>query len=326
METVTLGSSGLEVSPICFGTWQLGGDWGQFDEYEAVAAIHFAREQGINFFDTAHGYGFGDSESLLGRALRDDLDHRRDQVVIATKGGLRMDEQAGLVRDSSPEWIREGTLRSLAALEVDFIDLLQLHWPDPNTPLEQTGAAVQELVDEGLVRHVGVSNFSPGQMDELSRTRPVETLQPPYSMFRREIEADVLPYCQEHHMGVLVYGPLAHGLLTGTMSPDQSFDADDWRGSSSEFRGDDLRRNLEIVERLQGFAAERSVSVSQLAVAWTLAHPAVQVSIVGTRSQKHIEESLGALEIALSPADLDAIDDMLAGSVQQVGPSPEGMP
>lgn len=326
MKTVTLGSSGLDVSPIAFGTWQLGGDWGQFDEDEALAAIRFARERGINFFDTAHGYGFGESERLLGRALREDLNSRREDVVIATKGGLRMDERAGLVRDSSPEWIREGTLRSLAALEVDYLDLLQVHWPDAKTALQATGEALQQLVEEGLIRHVGVSNFSPGQMDELSRTQPVETLQPAYAMLRREIEADVLPYCQEHNIGVLVYGPLAHGVLTGAMAPDQSFAGDDWRGSSSEFRGEALRRNLEIVERLKGFAAEREVSVSQLAIAWTLAHPAVQVAIVGTRSQKHIEESLGALEINLSADDLSEIDALLEGSVQLVGPSPEGMP
>ena len=225
-------------------------------------------------------------------------------MVIATKGGLRMDDQRGLVRDSSPEWLREGVRQSLEALAVDYIDLYQLHWPDADTPLAQTGQALQELVDEGKIRHVGVSNFSPGQMAELSRTRPVETLQPPYAMFRREIEADVLPYAQEHNIGVLVYGPLAHGLLTGAMTPDQSFDDDDWRARSPEFRGESFRHNLEIVDRLSEFARERGHTVSQLAIAWTLAHPAVQVAIVGSRSAEHIEESLGALEIELTSDDM----------------------
>ena len=201
MDRVTLGSTGLEVSPIAFGTWQLGGDWGPFDEEEAIAAVRFARERGINFFDTAQGYGYGASERLLGRALRDDLDDRRDEIVIATKGGLRMQESGIQVRDSSPEWLREGVRQSLEALGVDHIDIYQLHWPDSETPLAQSGEALAQLVDEGKIGHVGVSNFSPGQMSELARVRPVETLQPPYAMLRREIEADVLPYCAEHEIG-----------------------------------------------------------------------------------------------------------------------------
>ena len=159
-----------------------------FDEPQAIAAIRQARELGVNFFDTAQGYGFGESERALGRALRGDLDHRRDEVVVATKGGVRVDEHGRRVRDSSPVWLREGVDRSLEALGVDHIDLYQVHWPDSQTPFEETGAALQQMVDEGKIRHVGVSNFGPGQIDELSRTRPVETLQPPYAMLRREIE------------------------------------------------------------------------------------------------------------------------------------------
>ena len=189
--------------------------------------------------------------------------------------------------------------------------------------MPQTGEFLSELVDEGKIRHVGVSNFNPAQIEELSRTRPVETLQPPYAMFRREIEAEILPYCREHNIGVLVYGPLAHGLLTGAMKPDQSFDDTDWRGRNAEFRGDDFRRNLELVERLAEFARERGYTVSQLAIAWALARPGVDVAIVGSRSRTHIEESLGALEVTLSEQDLDEIDAMLEDSVQLVGPSPE---
>src|SRR5919108_3658398 len=219
LNTVQLGMTGLEVSPIAFGAWQLGGEWGQFDADEAVAAIHHARGLGVNLFDTAQGYGFGASERVLGRALRDDLDHRRDDLVIATKGGLRMTE-AGLVRDSSPKWLRSGVDDSLRALDVDHIDLYQVHWPDPKVPFAETAAALQELVDAGKIRHLGVSNFDAAQMAEFARTRAVETLQPPYHLFRRDIEADVLPYCLQHDVGVLVYGPLAHGLLTGALNED----------------------------------------------------------------------------------------------------------
>ena len=325
MDTVALGSSGLKVSPIAFGTWQLSPAWGGYDEREATAAIRYAREHGVNFFDTAQAYGFGESERALGRMLRDDLDHRRDEVIIATKGGVRIDDRGARVRDSSPQWLRDGVEQSLEALGVDHIDLYQVHWHDAGTPLAETGEALQQMVDEGKIRHVGVSNFGSGQIDELSRTRPVETLQPPYAMLRREIEADILPYCAEHDIGVLIYGPLAHGLLTGTMSPGHEFGAGDWRARLSEFRGDDLARNLSVVERLGRFARERGYTVSQLAIAWTLANRAVHVAIVGSRSQKHIAESLGASEITLTPDDLAEIDGILEGAVPVIGPSPERM-
>jgi aryl-alcohol dehydrogenase-like predicted oxidoreductase len=325
MDTVTLGISGLEVSPIAFGTWQLGGDWGKFDEREAVDAIRYARELGINFFDTAQAYGFGASEKLLGEALRDDLQRRREQVVIATKGGLRMDERHGLLRDSSPQWLRRGVEQSLSSLGVDYIDLYQIHWPDPKVPYATTAEALQALVEEGKIRHLGASNFDTAQMAEFARMRSVETLQPPYSMFSREIEAAVLPYCRDHDIGVLVYGPLAHGLLTGAMRPETTFADDDWRRVSPSFTGESRKRNLEIVERLKRFAADRGFTVSQLAIAWTLAHPAVHVAIVGTRSREHIEESLGALELRLSEDDLGEIERILAGAVQFVEASPEAM-
>jgi aryl-alcohol dehydrogenase-like predicted oxidoreductase len=323
METVTLGSSGLEVCPIAFGTWQLSGAWGEFDEDEAISAIRCARERGVNMFDTAQAYGFGASERLLGRALRADLEHRRDEVVVATKGGLRIDEVRGLVRDSSPEWLRTGVEDSLRALGIDHIDLYQVHWPDTSTPLAVTADALKKMVDEGKIRHIGVSNFDASQMAEFARTAPVQTLQPPLSLLNREIETGVLPYCQEHEIGVLVYGPLAHGLLTGAMSPKTTFVDDDWRSVSPSLSGETFRRNLEVVQRLEAFADDRGCKVSQLAIAWALAHPAVQVAIVGSRRQRHIEESLGALEVKLSDQDLAEIDEIVAGAVPIVEATPE---
>jgi aryl-alcohol dehydrogenase-like predicted oxidoreductase len=323
---VRLGVTDLQVSPIAFGTWQLGGEWGEFDEHEGIAAIRQARELGVNFFDTAQGYGFGASERLLGHALRDDLDHRRHEVVIATKGGLRMTDD-GLVRDSSPAWIRSGVEDSLAALAVDHIDVYQVHWPDPDTPFAETAGALGELVDGGKIRHVGVSNFDAAQMAEFAQTRPVETLQPPYHLFRRDIEDEVLPYCREHDIGVLVYGPLAHGLLTGALDEDTRFAPDDWRSGAPFFKGEDYRRNLEVVRELERFASdELGASVSELAIAWTLANPAVQVAIVGARHPQHIEASVAAAEVSLSQADLEQIERIMAGSVPLSGPSPEMMP
>jgi aryl-alcohol dehydrogenase-like predicted oxidoreductase len=323
MRNVTLGKSGLEVSTIAFGTWQLGGDWGNFDERKALAAIRAAREWGINFFDTAQAYGFGASEALLGRALRDGLDRHREDLVIATKGGLRIDPRHGLVRDSSPAWLRRGVEESLRHLGVEYIDLYQLHWPHPATPFAASAQALAEMVAEGKIRHVGVSNFSAAEMAEFSRTRAVETLQPPYHLFRRDIERDVLPYAREHDIGVLVYGPLAHGLLTGAMDRETRFAGDDWRSRSALFTGETFQRNLATVSELERFARERGYGVGRLAIAWTLANPAVHVAIVGSRSIEHIEDSLGALEIELSEEDLREIDRIMAGAVPVAGPTPE---
>jgi len=242
--------------------------------------------------------------------------------VLATKGGLRMTDD-GLVRDSSAQWLRQGVDESLQALGVDHIDLYQVHWPDEETPFEQTGEALAQLVTEGKIRHVGVSNFDAHQMAELSRTVPVETLQPPYHLFRRDIEEDVLPWCEEHDVGVLVYGPLAHGLLTGAFDEDHQFADDDWRGGSDVFAGEALHTNLEKVRALGDLADERGWTVSQLAVAWTLSHSAVQVAIVGARKAHHFEDSAGAGAIRLGDDDRAQIERIMAGAVPVGGPSPE---
>jgi aryl-alcohol dehydrogenase-like predicted oxidoreductase len=324
MKTTTLGRTGLEVSRIAFGTWQLGGDWGDFDEDAAITAIRWARELGVNFFDTAQAYGFGASERLLGKALRAELTSERDELVIATKGGLRMTD-SGLVRDASPEWLRKGVDASLTALGIDHIDLYQVHWPDRDVPAADTAGALGELVAAGKIRHVGVSNYTTTQMDEFSATLPVETVQPPYHLFRRDIEAHLLPYCQAHDIGVLVYGPLAHGLLTGTLRASTMFASSDWRSKSAVFAGDAYLRNLETVNALKGFAADRGITVSQLAIAWTLAHPSVHVAIVGARTAGHIEDSIGAADVTLSDFDLAEIDQIMHSSTPVAGPSPESV-
>jgi aryl-alcohol dehydrogenase-like predicted oxidoreductase len=323
MDRVRLGMTNLQVSPICFGTWQLGGDWGSFDERAAIAAIRHALELDVNFFDTAQAYGFGASERLLGAALAPELRSRRDEVVIATKGGLRPNGGDEVVRDASPAWLRDGVEQSLRALGVEHIDLYQLHWPDPDVRMAETAGALQELVDEGKIRHVGVSNFDASQMADFARTRPVETLQPPYHLFRRDIEAEVLPYCNEHDIGVLVYGPLAHGLLAGAIDEDTTFEASDWRAKSPLFQGEALRRNVEAVRRLEQLAGEIGTTVSALAIAWTLAKPAVNVAIVGARHAAHIEESVGAADVRLGEAELAQIDEIMDGAATVGGPTPE---
>jgi aryl-alcohol dehydrogenase-like predicted oxidoreductase len=228
------------------------------------------------------------------------------------------------VRDSSPQWLRRGVDESLGHLGIDHIDLYQVHWPDPDTPLEETAGALGELVDEGKIRHVGVSNFDVEEMRGFERGRPVESLQPPYHLFRRDIDDDALPYCREHDIGVLVYGPLAHGLLSGKFDRDTELSEDDWRSSSELFQGENFERNLDVVEELGRFAEERGHTVAQLAVAWTLARPGVHVAIVGARRPDHIEGTAPAADIELSSDDLERIESIMEGAVAVAGPTPEG--
>ncbi len=322
MEYTELGLTQLNVSRICFGTWQFGGDWGAQEIDENRAAMHRALELGINFFDTAQGYGWGESERLLGETLRHELRSRRDELVIATKGGLRMDGDT-LVRDASREWLRQGVDESLEALGVDHIDLYQVHWPDRDTPSDETAGALGELVDEGKIRHVGVSNFDAGEMEAFDATRPVETLQPPYHLFRRDIEDEILPWCREQDVGVLVYGPLAHGLLSGKLDAGSTFPDDDWRSGSDLFQGEAFERNLGVIDELRVMAEEHGWTVPQLAVGWTLAQSGVHAAIVGARRPDQIEGTAAAADVELSQDDLAEIDRIMEGAVKVGGPSPE---
>jgi hypothetical protein len=298
MKTVTLGATGLEVTPIAYGTWQFGGECGPVDERATVEVIGQARSLGVSFFDTAHAYGFGRCERLLGRALAGDLRSARDSVVIATKGGLRMDG-AQLVTDASPAQLRKDVEASLDALGTDYIDLYQVHWPDPGTPIRETAAALAELAREGLIRHVGVCNYTTEQVSEFATVLPVATVQPPYHLIRCGNAAGLLRYAQAHDISVLVYEPLAHGLLG-------------------------FRRNLTVIGALRRFAADRGDSIAQLAMAWLLAHPAVQVAIAGSRTAAQLRDSAGAVDLALSQADLTEIDTIMAAVVPLGDPAQEG--
>jgi aryl-alcohol dehydrogenase-like predicted oxidoreductase len=323
MKNTRLGRSELLVSQIAFGTWQLGGDWGATDEETAVAAMRRAADRGINFFDTAQAYGFGASESLLAKAFKGSA---REDVVIATKGGLRPMAGGGIERDASPDWIRRGVDSSLKALDTDYIDLYQVHWPDPKVPFAETAGALADVKAAGKVRHVGVSNYGAAEMAEFSRSLPVETIQPAYHMFRRDIEKSVLPYAKANDIGVLAYGPLGHGLLSGALTAETRFAPGDWRSRSEMFRGDSYRRNLRVVSALQRFAQlEFGTSLSRLAIAWVLAHPAVQVAIVGTRNPKHIDDAIAAADLQLDASALRRIREIISDGVRVAGPSPESV-
>jgi aryl-alcohol dehydrogenase-like predicted oxidoreductase len=325
MQYAQLGERGPRVSRIAFGNWSAGGDWGRVDRDAAIAATRKALDLGINLFDTAHAYGFGAAEQLLGEALQPEIRSARESLVIATKGGLR--NEGGLtVRDSSPVGLRRDLEASLRALGTDYVDIYQVHWPDPATPIETTAETLDEFVREGLVRSVGVSNYDARQMTTFQRVRPIDTLQPPYHLFRRAIEATILPFAREHGIGVLVYGPLAHGLLSGRMTEDTTFAADDWRSKSDLFVGETFRRNLAVVRDLSQFAARRNATVAQLAIAWTLANPGVDVAIVGARSPEQIRQTAPGADLRLSPEDTAQIELMLRDEVAVGGPAPEAMP
>jgi aryl-alcohol dehydrogenase-like predicted oxidoreductase len=322
MRYTRLGKTDLNVSVLALGNWAFGGDWGAFDEADADNTVNSALEQGITLFDTAQAYGFGVAERLLGESLWKRV--RRDDVIVATKGGLRMDGP-DLVRDAGAGWLRAGVEASLRNLATDHIDVYQVHWPDPRTPAGETAAILEELVIEGKIRHYGVSNYDAGQLAELDRYGRVAVLQPPYHMFRRDIEAEVLRYTAAHDIGVLAYGPLAHGLLGGRMTPTTTFPADDWRSHSADFEGGTFRRNLDVVARLKGFAAERGVPLPQLAVAWTVDNPAVDVAIVGARRPAQLDTLVPAGDRKLTADDVEEIDAILAGAAPVAGPAPEGM-
>jgi aryl-alcohol dehydrogenase-like predicted oxidoreductase/3-hydroxyisobutyrate dehydrogenase-like beta-hydroxyacid dehydrogenase len=325
MDYTLLGQRGSQVSRIAFGNWSSGGDWGGVDRMAAVAAARQALDLGITFFDTARAYGFGAAEELLGAALRPELRSRREALVIATKGGLRRNADGQLVRDSSARALREDLEASLRHLGTDYIDLYQIHWPDSATPFAETAEALETFVREGKIRYVGVSNYDANQMAAFQSYRRIDTLQPPYHLFRREIETSILPYAADHGIGVLVYGPLAHGLLAGRMTEATTFAPDDWRSTSELFHGETFHRNLRIVDELKAFAAERGISVAQLAIAWTLANLSVDVAIVGARTPDQIRATASAAEIRLSDEDLARIDEITRDQIPVGGPSPEGV-
>lgn len=328
MEYTQFGQTALHVSKMCYGTWQSGGDWGSVERAQwdaGKATIQKALELGINFFDTTPAYGFGLTERMLGEALRPYLRKSlREDLVLATKGGLHL-EGDRLLHDASPRWLRQGVEQSLVNLGVDYIDLYQVHWPDPNTPIIEMASILDQLVYEGKVRYVGVSNYDIAQMQAFERARKLDSLQLPYSLFRREIEQEILPYTRQHGIGVLVYGALAHGLLAGAFTPRTRFPADDWRSKSPIFQGESFQRNLAVVEHLKCLAEREGMSVAQLAIGWVLTQPGIDVAIVGAHTPRQLEQTAQAGDTHLSQAMLQEIERIMREAVPIGGPAPEGM-
>ncbi len=308
MKFRTLGSTGLRVSVITLGTWSMGGRWwGKTDDKASLATIRKALELGINFIDTADIYGFGHSESLLGQALQS----RRDQAYIATKVGLRWNNKGKVRHDLSPAHIFKALDSSLERLQTDYIDLYQVHWPDPAVPAEETVAALNHCVQSGKVRFLGVSNFSTDLCDTYRQLGPFVTVQPPLNLFERHAEVRILPHAHTQDLGVLAYSPLCRGLLTGRFKVGDSI-AESVRKRDPLFQGTSFERNLAVVAKLRGLAGEFEKSPAQLALAWVLNHAAVTTAICGARRPEQVEESVGAADWHLDEPSLKDVDQILS--------------
>jgi aryl-alcohol dehydrogenase-like predicted oxidoreductase len=307
--TVALGATGMEISRVGYGAWAIGGAgwwhaWGDQDDEQSIEAIRRAVELGINWVDTAPIYGLGHSEEVVGGALQG-LD---DRPYVFTKASLYEKDGAvahSLKRDS----IRREVEASLSRLQLDAIDVYQVHWPDPDEDVEEGWATFAELKSEGLVRHIGVSNFDVAQLRRAQAIAPVETLQPPYSLIERAIEDEILPFAEQEGIGVVCYSPMASGLLSGAMTAERiaALPDNDWRKHDPRFQEPELSRNLAIVARLQTVAERHGTTPGAIAVAWTLRNPAVHGSIVGFRRPDQVEPLLAAGTIELTDDDLATI-------------------
>lgn len=322
MKTKRLGKSDLNITPIGLGTWAIGGGnnpygWGPQDDRGSIDTIHRALDLGINWIDTAKGYGHGHSEEVVGKAVAG----KRDKVVLATKCGILWKEDGsdiyGCLKAKS---ISDEIDSSLKRLGTDRIDLLQIHWPLPDEDIEEGWSAIADAVKKGKVRYAGVSNFSVQQLKRIHPIQPVTSLQPPYSMLRREAESELLPYCQENNIGVIVYSPMQAGLLSGRFTKQRAakLPDDDWRKKTPDFQEPQLSANLELVESLRAIADRKGCKVSNLAIAWTLRRPEVTGAIVGGRRPPQIEETVTAASLVLTAEDLADIDQLLQSRDQKV--------
>jgi len=307
MQQRTLGKTEFHITPIGFGAWAIGGGgwafgWGAQEDSDSIAAIQHALELGINWIDTAAVYGIGHSEEVVARAIKG----HSPRPYVFTKCSLVWDKQGTIGNSLKAESIRREVEDSLRRLQVDVLDLYQIHWPIPDEAIEEGWTTLAALKREGKVRYIGVSNFSVDQMRRAQAIAPIDSLQPPYSLINRGIEDDILEFCQAHQIGVIVYSPMASGLLTGAMTPEriQNFPADDWRRNNSEFQEPRLSRNLALVDLLREIGRRHGRSPGEVAIAWTLRQPAVTGAIVGSRRPSQLDGIIGAAEFRLTEQEL----------------------
>jgi aryl-alcohol dehydrogenase-like predicted oxidoreductase len=310
----------LKVSRIGLGTWAIGGwMWGGTDEAAAIGVIHEAVDRGVTLIDTAPAYGFGRSEEIVGKALAEG--GRRQRVVIATKVGLDW-KAAEPFRDASKRRIRKEVDDSLKRLRTDVIDIYQVHWPDPNVPIEETAAAMAELQRAGKIRFIGVSNFSPAQIEAFRKVAPVQTVQSPYNLFERAIEEDVLPFCRDKNIATLAYGSLCRGLLSGRMTAQTKFDGDDLRKVDPKFRPPRFEQYLQAVERLDRFAqANFGRRVIHLALRWVLDREDATIALWGARRPEQLAPIAGLAGWRIDTSAMAEIDRIVSETiVNPVGP------
>jgi aryl-alcohol dehydrogenase-like predicted oxidoreductase len=313
LKTKQLGNTGLEITRVGFGAWAIGGadwehGWGPQDDRESIAAIHHALEQGINWIDTAAAYGFGRSEKLVGRALRELPDS--DRPYVLTKASLREGPGRRVIHNLKRDSILREAQDSLERLGAEALDLYQIHWPIPEADIEEGWAALAALKEEGLVRHIGVSNFDVDQLRRIQQIAPVETLQPQYSLIEREVERELLPFAEAEGIGVIAYSPMGSGMLTGAITRGRiaKLPENDWRKHDPRFNEPQLSQNLDLVERLKEIADRHDSTPGAVAVAWTLHNPAIDGAIVGFRRPDQVDPILAAARLELTLEDIVEIE------------------
>jgi aryl-alcohol dehydrogenase-like predicted oxidoreductase len=311
LKTTQLGTTSLEITRVGFGAWAIGGGgwefaWGSQDDEESIAAIHRALELGVNWIDTAAAYGLGHSEEIVGRAL----EGVHERPYVFTKASLLDGGGGRIVHSLKRDSIRREVEASLSRLGVEAIDLYQIHWPVPDQDIEEGWSTFAELKEEGLVRHIGVSNFSVAQMRRAQAIAPVETVQPPYSLVELDAATDILPFAWRQRIGVIVYSPMGSGLLTGAMTPERiaGLPDDDWRKSDPRFQEPELSRHLATVERLRAVAERHDTTPGAVAIAFTLHNPGVDGAIVGFRRPDQVDPIIGAANLELGEDDIAAIE------------------
>jgi aryl-alcohol dehydrogenase-like predicted oxidoreductase len=312
MQTRQLGNSDLHITPLGVGAWAMGGagwafSWSDQDDDQSIDAIHAALDLGMNWIDTAAVYGLGHSEEVVAKALEGRGADRRPYVF--TKCARNWDENRQIVKLLKREAIRKECENSLRRLKVDVIDLYQIHWPEPDEDVEEGWETLVRLKGEGKVRWIGVSNFNVGQLERIRAIAPITSIQPPYSLVRPEIEAEILPYASQHQIGMIVYSPMGSGMLSGAMSRErvENLPQDDWRRRSPFFQEPALTRNLKIAEKLKEIAARHGRTAGEAAIAWTLRQPAVTGAIVGVRNREQANGIAGAMEFRLSEDEVREI-------------------
>lgn len=314
MQKRQLGSTSLSLTTVGLGTWAMGGPWqfgwGPQDDDQAIAAILTALDKGINWIDTAAVYGLGHSEELVGKALK----HIKRKPFIATKCGLLWNEEKEKVPCLKKESIRKECHASLKRLGVETIDLYQMHWPEPDEDVEEAWEEMAKLADEGKVRYIGVSNFNVEQIKRIRKIAPVASFQPPYSMLHREVEDQLLDYCAQNNIGVVVYSPMQRGLLTGKFSQERlaGLPLDDHRRRNPDFHDPQFTATLQLVDGLRPIAERNSKTLAQLAISWVLRRPEVTAAIVGARGPEQIAETAPASDWNLSEKDIEEIEQLLA--------------